>query len=82
MNPEPFSVANGTIGANVTIGRTLVPVVPLVVPVVLLVRPNGVNSNIIISPSNIFLYFFIFYVHISLFLLFAHIILLKTVLIC
>ena len=44
--------------------------------------PNGVNSDIMINPSNIFFIFFIFYVYISIFLLFAHIILLKTVLIC
>ena len=44
--------------------------------------PNGVNSDIMINPSNIFFIFFIFYVYISIFLLFAHIVLLKTVLIC
>ena len=39
-NPERFSASNGTIGATVTIGGILVPMVPLVVPMVPLVSPR------------------------------------------
>ena len=59
--------------------ETLVPMVSLVVPII--GKPNGVNSNIMVNTSRLFSYS-IFYVYISIFLLFANIILIKTVLNC
>ena len=80
-------VDNGTIGNQRTLNVSRQPMVPLV-PIFLLVKngtigkPNGVNSNIMIDTSNLFLYSYFVYVYISEFLLFANIILITTVFIC
>ena len=83
----PFNVflqfsrlTNGTIGANVTIGGNVTNGT-IGSPNGTIGKPNGINSNIMINTSNLFSYSY-FYVYISVFLLFAYIILIKTVLIC
>ena len=63
-------VANGTIGNQRTLNVSRLP--RNVGTNGIIGKPNGVNSNTMINPSNIF---FIFYVNITVFLLFAHIIL-------
>ena len=89
-------VANGTIGNQRTLNVSRKPMVPLVpmlplmetlVPMVPLVVPPLVSPMvstviyIMINTSSLF-NILIFYVHISVFLLFAIIIRIKTVLIC
>ena len=80
-NSERFAAANDTIGANFTIGGNFGTNGTIGSPNGTIVKPNNVNSNIMIDISNLFLYSY-FYVYISVFLLFANSILIKTVLIC
>ena len=80
-NPERFSATNGTIGANVTIGGNVGNNGTIGSPNGIIGKHNGVNSNIMINTFNLFLYSY-FYVYISVFLLFAYSILIKTVRIC
>ena len=56
MNPERFSAASGTIGANVTIGGNVCTNGTIGSPNGTIGEPNGVNSNIMIKTSNSFLY--------------------------
>ena len=53
MNPERFSAASGTIGANVTIGENVGTNGTIGSPNGTIGKPNGVNSNIIINTTNI-----------------------------
>ena len=68
----PLVVANGTIGNKRTLNVSrkpmvpLVPMFPLVDTLVPFGKPNGVNSNIMINTSNLFLYYY-FYVYISVY---------------
>ena len=66
-NPERFSAANGTIGANVTIdgnvgtnGTICSPNGTIGKPNGTIGKPNGVNSSIMINTSNLFLYSYFF----------------------
>ena len=59
-NPERFSATNGTIGANVTIGGNLGTNGTIGSPYDTIGKPNGVNSNIMINTSNLFLYSYFF----------------------
>ena len=55
LNPERFSAANGTIGANVSIGGNVGNVGTngtIGCPNGTIGKPNGVNSNIMINTSN------------------------------
>ena len=54
-NPERLSAANGTIGANVTISGNVGTNGTIGSPKGTMGKPIGVNSNIMINISNLFL---------------------------
>ena len=78
-NPERFSAANDTIGANVTIGGNVGTNCTIGSHNGTIGKPNGVNSSIMINTSNLF-YILVVYLYISVFLLFLNIVLIITVL--
>ena len=55
-NPERFSAANGTIGANVTIGENVGTNGTNDNPNGTIGKPKCVDSNIMINTSNLFFY--------------------------
>ena len=65
-NPEPFSAANGTIGANVTIGGNVGTNGTIGSSNGTIGKPNGVHSNIMINTSNLFLYSYFLCVYFSI----------------
>ena len=78
-NPERFSAANATIGANGTIGGNVGTNGTIGPTNGTTGKPNGVNGYILINTYNLLLYP---YFYILVFILFVNIILPKTVLIC
>ena len=68
-NPERFSATNGTIGANVTIGKNVGTNGTIGSPNGTIGKPNGVNSSIMIETTSLFLhsYFVCVYFRISIF---------------
>ena len=63
-----FSAANGTIGATVTIGGNVGTNIAIGSSNGTIGKPNGVNSNVMINTSNLFLssYFLCVYFSISI----------------
>ena len=80
-NQRTLNVSQGFIGANVTIGGNVRTHGTFGSHNGTIGKPKGVNSNIMINTSNLF-FILIFHVYISVFILFANSILIKTVLIC
>ena len=66
MNPERFSPANGTIGANVTIGGNVGTNGTIGSPNGTIGKLCAVNSNIMINTSNLFLYSYFLCVYFSI----------------
>ena len=65
-NSERFAAANDTIGANVTIGGNFGTNGTIGSPNGTIVKPNNVNSNIMIDISNLFLYSYYLCVYFSI----------------
>ena len=65
-NPECFSAANSTIGANVTIGGNAGTNGTIGSPNGTICKPNGVNSNIMIKTFSLFSYSYFLCVYFSI----------------
>ena len=71
-NPERFSAAKGTIGANVTIGGNVGTNGTIGSPNGTIGKPNVVNSSIMINTHNLFLYSYFLRVYFSISIIFEY----------
>ena len=71
-NPERFSAASGTIGANVTIGRNVGTNGTIGSPNGTIGKPNGVNSIIMINTTRLFLHSYFLCVYFSISIICEH----------